>query len=246
MFTYMSFCKDKVIFIVLCGFVLAGCRHRPPDFYENLYTGEMLSQAEFRNFVDELRGHYSDSLNTEVNLRIRTHIRKSGDSVIASFKYDIKSGTKYIIRAETPEKLDMIISPQKLLTISGDSIMIGGQQEKPMMINLWFIECPGCIAEMPNLNKLQKKYADKMNFVAMTFESETHVKKFLRKKSFDFTHIVNADNFIKCIGTHPYPESIFINKQGQIKFIESAISGDKFGFEQFDAIIEDLLSQEKS
>ena len=237
-----------IVLLVACHAVLmTSCHQRlTADFYENLYTGEMLSRAEFLNFADELRVHYSDSLNTEVKVGFRLHRRKSGDSVIASFKYDIKSGAKYIVRAETPEKLDMIISPQKLLTISGDSIMIGGQQEKPMYINLWFIECPGCREEIPNLNKLQKKYADKMNFVAMTFESEANVKKFLRKKSFNFTHIANASDFIKYIGTRPYPESIFIDKQGQIKFVESVISGDESGFKQFDAIIEDLLSQEKS
>ncbi|GHT49667.1 hypothetical protein AGMMS49982_03550 [Bacteroidia bacterium] len=242
----MSACKNKLVLIVLCGFVLAGCRHKQPDFYENLYTGEILSQAEFRNFAEKLKVHYSDSLNAKVDIHFKNHIRKSGDSVIASFKYDVKLGTKYIIRAETSEKLDMIVSPQKLVTISGDSIMIGGQQEKPMMVNLWFIGCPGCIDEIPNLNKLQKKYADKMNFVAMTFQHETQVKKFLRKKTFNFTHIAKADSFINYIGSYPYPESIFINKQGQIKFIESVISGEESGFEQFDAIIKDLLSQEKS
>jgi len=53
----------------------------------------------------------------------------------------------------------MKILPRKLLSIDGDSIQIGGKQKKPTLINLWFVQCPGCVAETPALNKIKEKYA---------------------------------------------------------------------------------------
>jgi thiol-disulfide isomerase/thioredoxin len=234
------------IFLVCSVFLFAGCgRKRPtPNFYENLYTGEVLTSSEFVNLGNKLTLHYSDSLKERINLHLHFYSQRiSGDSIIQPFKYSIKVGTKYIIRTNTYEKIDMEILPKSFLTLSGDSIIIGGEQEKPTLINLWFIECPECIAEIPVLNKLQEKYADKMNFIAMTFEDKKDVEKFLKKRPFDFIHITNSEDFIKQIGTSPYPESIFINRQGCIKYIEGPVSDDDFGFKQFDIIIEELLLQ---
>jgi thiol-disulfide isomerase/thioredoxin len=235
------------IFFICSVFFFASCgRKRPtPNFYENLYTGEVLTTTEFDSFRNELSLHYSDSLKEPINLHFMFYSQRIlGDSIIQPFKYSIKVGTKYIIRERAYEKIDMEVLPKSFLAINGDSIIIGGEQEKPTLINLWFVGCPGCIAEIPVLNKLQEKYADKMNFIAMTFEDKKDVEKFLKKRPFNFIHIPNSEDFIDYIGTHPYPESIFINRHGCIKYIEGVISGDDSGFKQFDVIIEELLLQE--
>lgn len=51
----------------------------------------------------------------------------------------------------------MKIPEQNFKSIDGEKITIGGIQHKPTLINLWFIQCPGCIAEMPALNRLKEK-----------------------------------------------------------------------------------------
>ena len=54
---------------------------------------------------------------------------------------------------------------------------------------------------------------------------------------------VNAENYIKYIGTSPYPESIFIDKHGYIKYVEGLISGDVGSASHFEKIIEELILQ---
>lgn len=118
----------------------------------------------------------------------------------------------------------MKMEAQTLTSIDGEKVAIGGKQEKPMLINLWFIGCRGCESEMPDLNRLKEKYADKVNFVSLTFDRKENVLKFLKRKKFTFTHITDAADFINKIGSHPYPENIFIDRNGYITRIEGGIS----------------------
>jgi thiol-disulfide isomerase/thioredoxin len=214
-----------VIFLTLC-IVIVGCKHKRPDpnFYKNLYTNEVLSKSEFDKFSNNLHLKYRDTIRGKLLINMNfDELVFSKDSIIQPFNYDVRLGKEYIVRANSYEKIGMKILPQKFQTSSGESIYIGGKQKKPMLVNLWFIRCPGCIGEIPALNRLQEKYADKVDFVAMTFEQETDVLKFLKGTDFKFKQIVNSENFIKQIGTKPYPENIFINKNGRIEYIENGL-----------------------
>ena len=117
----------------------------------------------------------------------------------------------------------MQIQQEIFTSIDGEKISVGGNQSKPTLINLWFIQCPGCIAEMPALNRLKEKYEDKVNFVSLPFEQEDDVRKFLKKRKFNFTPIVNVQDFINKIGSYPYPENIFVDKNGYITHIEGPL-----------------------
>ena len=215
------------------------------NFYKNILANEVLSKNEFEEFKEKLYLKYIDT--TRGKLNIMFHFSKlviSNDSIIQPFNYDVRLGDEYLVRANSYDKIRMKIPVQKFLTISGDSIYIGGKQKKPILINLWFIGCRGCIQEIPALNKLREEYKDKVDFVAMTFDSKEDVLTFLKKKEFNFNHIANSESFIKQIGTKPYPENIFINKDGSIEYIEGGLGDLKNGddiIEHFESILKKLL-----
>lgn len=216
-----------------------------PNFYRNLYTNETLNKAEFDILGRSIRKENIHSIPQDLSINYHFYsIEISNDSIIQPFKYDLRIGTEYLVRADKYEKIGMKISPKILLTINGDSIQIGGEQSKPMLINLWFVNCGGCVQEIPALNSLQEKYSDKVNFIAMTFDDAKKVNNFLNNKEFKFDHITDSRKFIDYIGTRPYPENIFINKEGIIEFIEGGIGGNpnlEMATEHFDAIIKKLL-----
>jgi thiol-disulfide isomerase/thioredoxin len=216
-----------------------------PNFYRNLYTNETLNKAEFDILSRSIRKENVHSIPQDLSINYHFYsIEISNDSIIQPFKYDLRIGTEYLVRADKYEKIGMKISPKILLTINGDSIQIGGEQSKPMLINLWFVNCGGCVQEIPALNSLQEKYSDKVNFIAMTFDDAKKVNNFLNNKEFKFDHITDSRKFIDYIGTRPYPENIFINKEGIIEFIEGGIGGNpnlEMATEHFDAIIKKLL-----
>jgi len=238
--------KAIILIIILMTF-FTSCntrRERPkPNYYRNLFTNETLSQSEFETLRISIMENI-DSLQRPNIIYHFYNIEISHDSVIQPFKYDIRIGTEYLVRAYEYDKIGMEISPKLLRTFNGDSIQIGGQQSKPMLINLWFVNCRGCIEEIPALNKLKKEYSDRVNFVAITFDNNKKVHNFLNKNDFNFIHITDQKEFIDYIGTKPYPENIFISKEGTIEFIEGGIGGNpdfEAATEHFDAIIKKLL-----
>jgi len=215
--------KNTLLLLILI--VLISCnKERPePNFYKNLYTGQILNKIEYQDFRNSIHLKYSDSIEKTYIGFNYYKIEKSSDSIIQNFKYEIRKEDKYLVRDKKYEKIGMKLSSQEFTSIDGEKIIVGANQEKPTLINLWFINCPGCISEMPALNKLKEKYAQKVNFISLTFEEVNDVQKFLNKRDFKFTHIANVESFIKKIGSYPYPENIFIDKNGYITHIEDGL-----------------------
>ena len=238
--------KHLFLIIILAFTISCNNERTEPNFYKNLYTGEVLNNAQFEEFRNTLRLKNTDSIEkTNLNF-VFYKLEKSSDSIILNFKYDLRIGDKYLIRSKEYKKIGMKIPQQNFTSINGEKITIGGKKEKPTLINLWFINCPGCIAEMPALNRLKEKYSEKVDFVSLTFEQEKDVLDFLKKRKFEFTHIANVEEFIKQIGSYPYPENIFIDKEGYIKNIEGLIQNHKNmdvneSIEYFEEIIKKLL-----
>lgn len=250
--------KTRSLILLIPLILLFGCKQRRPEpnFYKNLFTEDILTKSEFKEFHNNLRGSILDTIKKtgdedSTMLHIQFYFHKlmiANDSIIQPFDYDIRSGKEYIVRAHSYEKIGKTIPSHIFQTIDGDSVQIGGIQEKPTLINLWFTSCSGCINEMSALNRLREKYMDKINFIAITFESEQDVLKFLKRREFNFKHVVDAKDFITEIGTKSYPENIFIDRSGCIKYIEKGVPTYKgldldFTTKHFESIIEDLLNE---
>lgn len=116
----------------------------------------------------------------------------------------------------------------ELTTLSGEKISSKSLKGKVVFINLWFTACVPCIEEMPELNKLKEKYADKVEFYAITFDDAERVKRFLEKRKFEFNHIVGADSFLKnTLQNKSYPLNIILDKEGIIKYVNGGIPHTK-------------------
>lgn len=223
-------------------------KERPePNYFKNLYTGDLLNKIEFEEFRQKLYTDFNDSIRRNVNITMRfVSLKSSNDSIIQSFNYDLRVGKKYIKRANTYNKIGMNIPSRTFQTIEGENIKIGGNQLKPTLINLWFIGCIGCVEEIPALNRLKEKYADKVNFVALTFDEKASVVQFLKKKKFNYLHIPNCEDFINEIGSYPYPENIFIDRNGTIRYIEGGLPYNEntdLVIKHFESILDELLLQ---
>jgi thiol-disulfide isomerase/thioredoxin len=256
----------KLEFLLVLVFLILGCSKSEPSFYKNLYTNEIYTTLEFEKFIGNVYATVSDSIiknqgltnpneiketldSLSKEIRISINFKKdiiSGDSIIRPFDYNLRIGNKYLIRSDKFEKIGFRVIEKKHKTLQGEEIIIGGKQDKPTLINLWFIGCRGCVEEMPALNYLKSKYADKVNFVAVTFDKHQDVIKFLDKKEFNFTHLANKEEFIEEIATKPYPENIFVDKNGTIRYIESGLGGGDnldFATAHFEKILKELINE---
>jgi thiol-disulfide isomerase/thioredoxin len=220
-----------------------------PVYFKDLYTGAIFPNSEYGKYRNKLKSEYTQKyvINGDTlfdfDLRMMHYKDIVNDtSIIQSVNYDVRVNYEYVKRQINYDKIGIEIPKEKLLTINNDSIQVGGKQDKPMLINLWFVSCTGCVQEIPELNMLKEKYGDKMNFVAMTFDPKARVKLFLLTRQFKYAHIANATNFINKIKTSPYPESLFIDKNGKIRYIEGLLM-PQTSIKYIEYIIEKLIAE---
>jgi len=90
---------------------------------------------------------------------------------------------------------------------------------KVVVLNFWYTSCPPCLEEMPQLNELTKMYtADKVVFLALTFNDAQKVQSFLQSHQFDYTILPNSKPIDQQYKVSGWPTSLVINKKGTIMF----------------------------
>jgi|GEM_PF-4703962 len=97
---------------------------------------------------------------------------------------------------------------------------------KPTVLNFWFTSCQPCLEEIPILNSLTSEFDDEVNFLAITFQKEDVIKKFLKNRTFDFKQIVDARDYIKDFGVKVYPKLVIVDKNGIVTNIYGKLSED--------------------
>ncbi len=92
---------------------------------------------------------------------------------------------------------------------------------QPLLVIFWATDCPGCIAEMPELIKLHEQYSSQglaMLGVAMSHDSISHIKTMRENKQLPYTitwdenQTISAEfNNVRVTPTH-----FLIDKEGNI------------------------------
>lgn len=136
-------------------------------------------------------------------------------------------------------------------TIRGKTINLKNLNGKPTLINLWFVGCKPCVAEMPSLNSLVEKYKDSVNFISVTYESNEVIENFLKSKPFLFQHIGQSGQYLKDLEVNGYPMNLFLDKNGVLREVRSTMKGIENGQElsengdasEFEAILNSLIEE---
>lgn len=232
----------KKIFLVLITIFTISCNQEKTRYYKNIDSGEIFTEKEYSNLSAEIAKKYkTDTLDLKIFFNLKKSYN-SKDSIIQFFGLDVRLGENYILISSGKEKIYDLIGKDlpnfELKTLDNQLIEKKDILNKPTLINFWFTQCSPCVEEIPKLNRLKQKYADKVNFIAITFDKENELSDFLTKTEFDFTQVLDAENYINEIGISAYPKNIFIDKNGKIRLIENGLSNN---FEAFEKYINDLL-----
>lgn len=90
---------------------------------------------------------------------------------------------------------------------------------KVVLINLWFVACPPCVAEIPILNQLTNEFSDKeFKILSFALDDNNAIKEFIQKHHVKFEIFPSSDDLINNSFkmTFGYPTTIFLNKEGRI------------------------------
>ena len=82
-------------------------------------------------------------------------------------------------------------------TIDGLNISSDSVKGDATVICVWATWCGDCIREIPELNELVTKYTknSRVNFIALSDEDESTVRKSLLKFPFNFDHVVDSKTY---------------------------------------------------
>lgn len=181
-----------------------------------------LTKAELDLKTSELKTKYEKISNKEVFVGFNIdNTETKTDSIINFVKFEIKDTNTF--KGPLSEYIGKKLPEMILTDINGKKISINKLNGKPTLINFWFTACAPCIDEMPILNKIHYEYKEKYNFIAVTFESQKQVDKFLKKHLYKFLHIVDAREFTDKLQLKSYPVNLFLDKNGIVKYSENGI-----------------------
>lgn len=140
----------------------------------------------------------------------------------------INDTTFMMIRPYTLEELKPMTARYKgkplpdftLYTVDGTAITSNDLKGKVVMINFWSTTCGPCIIEMPELNRLQEDYKDKVVFLAPLPEDKVKAAILLAKHPFQFNIAPNSSGLFEQLGIDGYPTNFFIDREGIIQEVK--------------------------
>ena len=131
---------------------------------------------------------------------------------------------------------------QSFDTIDGETKQLSDYVGKPLLVIFWATDCPGCIAEMPELVHLHDQYADLgMLGIALAHDTPEQIKAMRTEKSLPYTLTWDADNAlshafgnVRVTPTHFLIDAngnIVMRKIGELDFAALAARLEKMGLE---------------
>ncbi|MGN8071203.1 TlpA family protein disulfide reductase [Mucilaginibacter sp. 22184] len=104
--------------------------------------------------------------------------------------------------------------------MNGKKVKLKDLRGKVVMLNFWFIGCPPCRAEIPELNKLVELYKDNPNvvFLAVALDQRWDIRTFMKTNPFNFEIIDDGRSIADIYKIHLYPTSVILDKEGKVAF----------------------------
>lgn len=104
--------------------------------------------------------------------------------------------------------------------VNGNVITAAELKGKIVVLNFWFIACPPCRYEMPELNRLVDAYQDNKDivFIAISLDKTEQVERFLKVSPFKYHVVSDSMPLFSYYGVDECPVSLVIDRDGVIRF----------------------------
>lgn len=91
---------------------------------------------------------------------------------------------------------------------------------KVVVLNFWFINCPPCRREIPELNKLVEKYKDNQDvvFIGIALDDSQKLDEFLKETPFNYNIVADGRYDAHTYGITSYPTHVVLDRNSTIIF----------------------------
>ena len=107
---------------------------------------------------------------------------------------------------------------------------------KIIVFKFWYIHCQQCVAEIPSLNELVKKYGNREDiiFISLAFDTNEALQKFSLKKPFNYSIIGNQEEYLRDeLNISIYPTHMIVNKDGKVAKVVNSYDELENALEKF-------------
>ncbi|MBB2147928.1 TlpA family protein disulfide reductase [Pedobacter gandavensis] len=188
------------------------------DFLAYDLAGKKISKTKFLNQLKTGKYIALQVYTATSSLAYKLHkIPATADPAIVGYMRDF--GKKQLIFSQMKGKKAPAFN---FTDVNGKTYTSENTKGKIVLFKCWFTTCTACIAEMPELNKLVKKYKNRTDilFISLAINDKKELQRFLSKTKFDYATIPAQESYMrKQLNVAAYPTHFLINKTGKIIFI---------------------------
>lgn len=175
------------------------------------------------------------SNNEFVDLRLAN---PSGRDIATKTVLD--DGTTEFRLAAVPQE-GTLAPPFEAPLLDGGLVNTEKLKGKVIVLNFWFIGCPGCMSEIPRLNALRGKYSSNpdIEFIAVAPNTDEDLRTFLAAERFDYKIVGQARSLINLFDFKGFPRNIVIGRDGRIVYWRTTVRS----WDKFDSVISEELAK---
>jgi thiol-disulfide isomerase/thioredoxin len=121
---------------------------------------------------------------------------------------------------------------------NGNPTALRALKPKVVFINYWATWCPPCIAEMPKVNELYKKFRNdpKVAFLMVDVDNDLpKAKAFMLKNGYDLPLYIQSSNVPESVLDGTIPTTLVFGKDGKLIYKHSGAAD--YGSERFEEFI---------
>lgn len=101
------------------------------------------------------------------------------------------------------------------------------QENKLVVLNFWFSDCPFCIKEFPVIEVSYQRHKADMEILALSpVDSLEDIAAFQDSRSLSFPMASCTRELVTLMGIRAYPTSVFIDREGKISLIHAGAITD--------------------
>jgi len=108
----------------------------------------------------------------------------------------------------------------ELTGLDGEKLSKEDLEGKVVIFNFWFVKCPPCRKEIPELNNLANEFKDNKDviFIAPSLNDMEQLAAFTKKQPFDYILAEKHEGLSDQFSVPAYPTHVVMDKKGVVRF----------------------------
>jgi thiol-disulfide isomerase/thioredoxin len=122
----------------------------------------------------------------------------------------------------SPPQFAALAPEFRLMSPDGEAMSLSDLRGEVVLLNFWATWCPPCDSEMPDLNAINRRYANEKDLVVVRVnlqEQPEEVASYARKRAIAFPMLLDRDGRVtgRDYQVRTLPASVIIDKEGRTR-----------------------------